>query len=247
MAEAKTTRWSDAEWAEELQTILLIGCGGIGSHLAYSLSRISHELYLIDPDVVEELNISGGQMFRNSDVGAFKVDAMSSVCREFGCTNSITSMPTLFTENTGMTDVCIVATDNMASRREAFDVWCRRIDGYKGDRVKECLFIDGRLLLENMEILCVQGNNKEQMKKYRAEYLFADEEVADLPCTAKQTTFSAMVIAGMMTATLCNWLTNKKLEIEFREVPFYQRLYLPIFENKQINIEQHAKEEAISI
>lgn len=236
-------RWGGADWADQQRDIMLIGVGGIGSWLALSLSRIGHSLYLIDGDVVDETNVTGGQMYKMSDVGDNKVNSVFNICREMGCIAPITPISNMFTATTGMINICITALDNMEARKLAFTIWLEEINySLGGKHLDDCLFMDGRLLLENMEILTIHANNPEQVEKYKKEYLFSDEEVEELDCTTKQSTFGAMTIAGLMTATLCNWLTNRKLDMEFRAVPFYQRLYMPLFSNKIINIEQHAKE-----
>jgi hypothetical protein len=72
-------------------------------------------------------------------------------------------------------------------------------------------FIDGRLGVENYEIYFVDSH--ETMLKYQQE-LFDDNEVEDLPCTAKQTSYMAMMISSMMTNTIINSLSD------IREVPF---------------------------
>lgn len=241
----RVTRFSGADWFSEQRDIMIIGIGGIGSWLAINLSRIGHELYLIDPDVVDETNVTGGQAYRTEDIGRSKGAAVTELCRSFGCSNLITTLQEEFSSETGMVGICITGLDNMKARKLAFDEWKKHLNNTvaEGGNTEEHLFIDGRLLMENMEILCVQGNNEEQIKEYREKYLFNDEEVAPVDCTAKQSTFGAMIIAGLITSTLCNWLTNRKLGMEFRETPLYQRFYLPILDYKQINIEQNVKEE----
>lgn len=61
----------------EKASVLLIGVGGIGSHVAMSLVRagVGH-LHLIDFDVVEESNL-GRQYYTKADVGHMKTEAMA--------------------------------------------------------------------------------------------------------------------------------------------------------------------------
>lgn len=240
----RVTRFSDAEWATELEEIMVVGVGGVGGWTAINLARIGHNLYLIDPDCVDEGNVTGGQPYRTQDIGELKVEAISRICRDFGTISPIYSVNEYYSEDVGITNIMITGLDNMKARRDVFDAWTNHLGrlAAEGDNLNECLLIDGRLSLELVEILTVQGNNEEQIAKYKEEYLFSDEEAQELPCTAKQTTFGAMTIAGLITATLCNWLTNRKLGMEFRNCPLYQRFYLPLLDYKQINIEEYAKE-----
>lgn len=62
----------------ELQeaTVLLIGVGGIGSHVAVALTRAGlGSLHIVDFDVVEASNL-GRQYYTQEDVGIVKVEAM---------------------------------------------------------------------------------------------------------------------------------------------------------------------------
>jgi ThiF family len=237
-------RWGGLDWADQQREILLVGCGGIGSWTALSLSRICHELIIFDGDVVDVTNVEGGQLFRRADVGKNKTQAVVEICRELGCINNIYPIDNMYKREDGSENVVITGLDNMTTRKEVFMEWRQHVRAKATDVEREkCLLIDGRMLGELCEVLCVQGNSEEQMNKYEKEYLFSDEEVEAEDCTTKSTTFAAMMIAGMITATLCNWLTNKKLGEEFRENPFWQRFYLPLLDYKQINIEQNAEKE----
>jgi len=139
------------------------------------------------------------------------------------------------------TSIIITGLDNMKTRKDVYEVWRKEVyklpenyeegDAFQG--TEDYLLIDGRLILESMEVLCLQGNLPEQVEGYK-EYLFNDNEVEEVDCTMKQSTFAAMTIAGIITSTLCNWATNKKAGYEEREVPFYQRLHLPSFTLKNI-------------
>jgi hypothetical protein len=242
-------RWGGLDWADQQTNILLVGCGGIGSWVALSLSRIGHTITIFDGDDVDVTNVEGGQLFKYTDIGKNKAECVTDICRELGCVNAIYPVSGMYERSRGTENVVITGLDNMASRREVFMEWKQEVDYKKsiGGNVDDWLLIDGRLLGELCEIICVQGNNEEQMRKYEEEFLFSDGEVEAEDCTTKSTTFSAMTIAGLITATLCNWLTNKKLGENLREIPFWQRLFLPLLDYKQINIEQNAEKETAEI
>jgi hypothetical protein len=232
-------RWSGADWASEKETILLIGAGGIGSFTAFSLARIGHNLVIFDGDYVDGTNISGGQMFMSAHLGQCKVDAVLDVCRKFGCGDSqIDVFNEDYNPEVGMSNFCICAVDNMKSRREIFEAW---IEHMKNDNQKG-LFIDGRLTLEMSEIFAIQSDRQDQIEEYKLKHLFSDEESQILDCTTKQSTFGAMLISSLITSTLCNYLTNRKLDVDFREIPFYNRMYLPIFQQELRDV---TKQEAI--
>jgi ThiF family len=238
----RVTRFSDLDWASELIDIAVIGAGGINSYNIFNLSRIGHSLYVWDFDSVDSTNTIGGQLYRTKDISKPKVEAIIEICREFGSVNEITPISDRYKEESGMLDICIMGVDNMSSRKEIFQAWCNHVQ--KSEDKSKCLLLDGRLNAELFEVVVIQGDREEEKQKYREDYLFGDEEVEELSCTAKQTSFMAMGISCFMVGILCNWLTNKKLGENFREISFFNRFYLPLLDYKQINIEQHAEKEA---
>lgn len=68
---------------KDTSTIHIIGCGSVGSSLAELLPRIgiSHKVVLYDFDKVEAHNISN-QMFKDSDIGKLKVEAVKDLMME---------------------------------------------------------------------------------------------------------------------------------------------------------------------
>ena len=65
------SRFSGAEWFDSMKhiSVVLAGCGGIGSWASILLSRLNiYTLYIIDPDIVEEANMAG-QFFTIYDIG----------------------------------------------------------------------------------------------------------------------------------------------------------------------------------
>lgn len=220
-------RWSGLDWADQKKEIMVVGVGSIGSFTSFSLSRIGHDLVLIDGDNVDETNVQGGQMYRVVDVGVSKVSCIRDVCRTFGTTNDIEWVNEMYRglNETGMLDICICGLDNMAARKLVFESWVKSIK--IKNTASEALFIDGRCTGEMYEIFAIQGNDEIAIQEYMDNHLFTDDESEELDCTKKSTTFVAMGIASQITATVCNFLTNYKLKMEIRDIPFYQRMFIP--------------------
>ena len=60
-----------------VRKILIIGAGGIGSHLIPALARTNwYDITVFDPDIVETKNITY-QNFTEAQVGMSKVEAMA--------------------------------------------------------------------------------------------------------------------------------------------------------------------------
>ncbi len=216
---------------------MIIGVGGIGSWLTLNLSRIGHRLILVDPDTVDETNVHGGQLFRTTDINRLKVDAVRSICRDFGCESSIDTVGALFDERfvSGI-PVILTGLDSMTPRRSVYEGWKKEVARLPEDFQKIAILIDGRLTMEMYEVFTIRFSDKARMEEYEREHLFSDEEAQVLDCTTKQSTFAAMGIAAEMTAILCNHLTNIKLDMDFRETSFYIRKYYPMLETKKVEI-----------
>jgi hypothetical protein len=188
--------------------------------------------------MVDETNVQGGQLYRTKDIGKAKVNAVVDICREFGCINPIMPIAEKFKEEMGMTNICITGLDNMAARKQIFEEWERHVASVRDVLDDQhFLFIDGRMAGELSEVFIVDGNKQEQIDEYK-NWLFDDNEIEEIDCTMKQTTFVAMGIASFITSSLCNWLSNNKLGVEFKEVPFHQRFYAPMLDFKTESVEQ---------
>lgn len=200
-------RFKDAPWYEGCkdENILFIGLGGIGSNAMFALSKtIPAKYWLFDNDVVEEYNI-GSQHFKTSQIGEYKVKAVSDNCLEqTNCT--IHSFNSKFTRE--YRPITISGLDNMKARREIFDVW-------KSNPDRE-LLIDGRLRANLYEIYVVVPGKEEEYEKT----LFDDSEVDDGPCTFKQTAYFGILIGARITQVLVNYLTNKYAGEDVCAVPF---------------------------
>jgi molybdopterin/thiamine biosynthesis adenylyltransferase len=209
-------RFKDAPWFQKAYDtqIVIGGAGGIGSWLTLLLSRAGLSCYVYDMDTVEVHNI-GGQLYCRDDLGKRKTSALLehvSMLAE----KVIHTYTVRFDEVHGIySPVMASCFDNMEARRDMFNVWKK-----EGDRG---LFIDGRLGAEHMEIYLVTPGREEL---YEAT-LFDSSDVPDDPCTMKQTSHAAAMIASHMTAFITNWLTNEE-EPDSRELPFSWKYHIPL-------------------
>lgn len=212
-------RFKDAPWFKTSgEDIIIGGAGGIGSWLAFLLARAGYNINIFDFDSVEEHNI-GGQLFRVKDVGRSKVDALEEIIRE-GSELSINTFNEAFTSESFGHYIMFSAFDNMVARKDMFKVW--------KEVAKEnpnAIFIDGRLLFEQMQVLCVTVDTMDQ---YEEEYLFDDSEVEDGMCTMKQTSHTAAMIASFMVAFFTNHMTNIVNKDKGRQVPFLHEYFIPV-------------------
>ncbi|WP_125979933.1 HesA/MoeB/ThiF family protein [Loigolactobacillus iwatensis] len=77
-------------------TILIVGCGALGSYAAEQLVRAGvKQLYLVDPDTVSETNLQRQTLFTEIDAAQanFKVEAAAHVLRQINHEVAVTTFP----------------------------------------------------------------------------------------------------------------------------------------------------------
>ncbi len=219
-------RFSDAPWFERLKgtPILQIGAGGIGSWVAFCLSRIGCDYTIYDMDVVESHNL-GGQLYNLDHIGQNKAVAIKAVAGRFSGEENIVTTAGRYEKDSMSNEVVIAAFDNMAGRKVAFENW---LELMKDEKNKEdYLFIDGRLLAEQYQVYAVTCDEK-RIEQYKAA-LFDDAEIPDVMCTLKSTTHCSMGIASDIIGVLTNFMTNRHYGKNIREVPFLIEKSIDLF------------------
>lgn len=230
------TRFKDAPWLiEEDFPIIIGGAGGISSWLILFLSRINInnnlKLFVYDFDKIDEVNLAG-QFYKVNQINQYKVDAVKQLALEF-CNSEIVPIKEKYDKNSMQSIIMFAGFDNMEARKVMFEKWCnecKEVEDAIFNKVLpplkfKPLFIDGRLLSEQLQILCVTPENKD---KYKEKYLFSDSEVADVACTFKQTSHVAAMIGSLMVSFFLNHITNCKKNDSARHVPFYYEYFTPL-------------------
>ncbi len=213
-------RFKDAPWFPQTDELCLVGgAGGIGSWLSFFLVRAGFKPIVYDFDTIERHNL-GGQLFRQSDVDRTKVSALHDILKTF-CNEEITTFNEKVDENTPTHHFCFSAFDNMKARKDFFEVWKKSIPNCP----VQPIFIDGRLTMEQLQIFCV---TPDRISQYEDEHLFDDSEVEDAPCTMKQTSHSAAMIAAHMVGMFTNHITNIYERQVHRDVPFFYEFFIPV-------------------
>jgi len=214
LRENKMARFKDAAFMTDKPLNLTVGgVGGIGGPVALCLSRLQHNIVIYEMDSYSEENL-GTQLVKYSQIGKPKADCISELLTEF---SDIT--PTCLgelTEESFVTPITFSCFDNMKARKIMFNLWKNQED--------KLVFIDGRLMAENYQILVV---TPDRIEEYEKDFLFDDEEVEDLPCTYKSTFHVSLIIGGMITSIFTNWLTNHIVKDDERIVPFFTEFAVP--------------------
>lgn len=226
-----TTRFSDAPWAGN-RTVIIGGLGGIGSNLAYCIAKIGYDMVLFDFDKVESHNI-GGQMYNIGHIGMYKSSATSITVKSINPFAKINALGTfefdlktheksynIYTVSlkTGLVFSCF---DNMQARKSMFDWW----KWYSIENPSnELLFVDARMYAEGFEVYAITPDRIEQYENT----LFLDDEIEDLPCNFKATTHNGLMCASTMVSLMTNYITNKVMDEDLRELPFKTEFNIPM-------------------
>lgn len=206
-------RFKDLEWYGNPEDIIVGGAGGIGSWLILFLSRIGHNLYVFDFDTIDGTNF-GGQLYPTSHLGKGKVESIKQTVRNF-CGEDLVESMGKYDEGSMVSEIMFSSFDNMEARKTMFDKW--------KTLPEKRVFIDGRMQAEYFEVYAV---TPDRVEEYEAT-LFHDDEVEDLPCSAKSTTHCGAMCASTMVSMFNNFITN---EIDnSRELPFKYSISLQLF------------------
>jgi molybdopterin/thiamine biosynthesis adenylyltransferase len=226
MQDNKLTRFKDATWLGNKEQCIIGGAGGISSWLTLMLARANFAPIVYDFDMLEEHNL-GGQLFPVSGIGQAKVDVLADVVKQF-CDSDISVLCEKYDLSSMTSWYVFSGFDNMKARNDMFTLWEQQVKDLPEADKHRCIFIDGRLLAEQIQIFCVVGNNQQDIDNYRTNFLFSDDEVADGPCTMKQTSHAAAIIAGLMTGFFTNHIHNVRTGSVTRAVPFSHEYFIPI-------------------
>ena len=222
LVDSSTARFSGAEWYNEIQKqrIIVAGCGGIGSWTILQLARMTPTtLVMYDDDVVEQVNMAG-QLYCKNDIGKAKVDAMVDMINSYTTMRNVYAIKRKFTESCEAGDVMICGFDNMAARKTFFEAWLTHVKNASTDKSK-CLFIDGRLSIDTLQVLCIQGNDDYNIDRYQKEFLFSDREADETQCSLKQTTYLACMIGSFIVNLFTNFVANTLNSIIPYDLPFF--------------------------
>lgn len=225
--ERQYDRFKDAPWFSKEKIYCVVGgAGGISSWLTLFLARAGFMPMVYDFDFLEEHNL-GGQLFPKSGIGQPKVDVLRDVVKQFADT-AITVFNQRFQEDSMAHNIMFSGFDNMDARKVMFTKWLDYNQKIAGKEKEQSIFIDGRLLAEQMQIFCVRGTDQAAIDEYYKEYLFPDSDVPDAPCTFKQTSHAAAMIAGFMTSFFTNHIANVMSHTQSRQVPLYTEYFIPL-------------------
>lgn len=186
--------------------VTIIGAGGIGSTTALVLSKIGFaNLTVFDDDTIENENVPS-QVFRVSDVGRPKVDALADIVKDFSDAD-IKPHQTRYDGHTA-TKIVIGAVDSMESRKTIYEA------------IKSLyhieLYVDGRMSGEMMRLTAIKPSDPGHQAMYE-KTLYTDEEAQPEACTARAVAYNTFLIGGFIGNIVKRHVTGQHVP---REVIF---------------------------
>lgn len=239
-----SARFSGAEWFNKMQEVgvSIIGLGGIGSWLALLLSRLKiRAMYCKDMDRVEAVNLAG-QLYQSNDVGFNKTDAVRNLINRFNDRRPSMYMDTTeftvdshiptISYNTPVYNV-MLGLDSITARQTVYNCWKRTVMHDSN----EYILIDGRLTADKWQIFAIPSKDQKRMEVYEREWLFPQSEAQHLPCSFKQTTYMAAMIASYMCNLFVNFIAESTKPIVPYSIPFMTEFDAQTFEMKTYECE----------
>lgn len=223
------SRMSGTDWFNAIlnRDVTIIGLGGIGSHLSFLVSRLGCRLLMYDHDTYEGHNLTG-QLTTVDNIGKNKAQAMLEFIEKASPECQVEVVPQEFEKGDMISRIVLCGLDSMTARKDAFSTWKSMVSSLKPEDRKDCLFIDGRLLAEFMQIYCIKGDDVEAITAYEQEHLFEEGDVEEVQCSVKQTSHAASMIASHMATFLTNFISNTEKGSNYRSLPFYYEYMLAL-------------------
>ena len=189
--------------------IHIIGCGAIGSTVAENLVRFGiTKITLYDFDTVEAHNIAN-QMFRNTDIGKAKVDALSEYLNEINqdCAPDLKLVKEGWTGQR-LSGYVFLAVDNIDLRRE-IATSCKENTFVKG-------MFDFRMRLTDAQHYAADWSDKKMVENFIDSMAFSHDEAKEAtPVSACNITLSVVptvrTIVAYGVANFINFVKGEKL------------------------------------
>ncbi|UCG02557.1 MAG: ThiF family adenylyltransferase [Candidatus Heimdallarchaeota archaeon] len=199
----RNIRYKELIPEEKLNSIqaTVVGVGAIGRQVVLQLAAIGvPHISIIDFDTVGVENL-GTQGFHESDIGRFKVDAVSDICRAINSKININPSNTKFRPIQFIGGILFCCVDRIDTRKSIYNAIGHRCD----------LFVDGRMSAEYLRVLSAFDDKS---REYYLTTLFPQQEAYVGSCTAQTTIYCANIAAGFMVAQFIKWLRGCNLDMD---------------------------------
>lgn len=181
----------------------MIGAGGIGAIATIVLGKMGFgKLEVYDKDVVEEENVAT-QFYTSFDIGTKKVSALYDIFSLMAEDVEFISHAEEVTAATDLprSDIVISGVDSINARKEIWEAVKRT----------SCIrYIETRMTAETFQMYVVDPENGEWYDNFIKSV--NEEDVPDLPCTAKATFYTGALAASMIGMACRRIVTREHLD-----------------------------------
>lgn len=184
------------------ENVNVVGCGATGSYLAFLLGKMGvKNIDLFDFDVVEDHNLPN-QVFKVSDVGRNKAEALAGLLGEF-CGVTADWHNARVTKDTPLPGITYMLVDSMAARKDIFE-------GLKYNL--NCkLMIETRVGIDCSMVYCINPNDPSSIEFWENHW-YSDEDAEESPCNDRMIAPTACTAAAIAAWKLIKY--HKKLQYE---------------------------------
>ena len=181
---------------ERQDKVDIIGVGATGSWVALMLTKLGvKNIGLIDMDTVELHNIPN-QIYGNSSIDMFKVNACAKIIKELGSQNSyVGCFNREITEDTASivgpaycnTVFCLV--DSMQARKDILNGVLKDMEGIENPNNKPFYWVETRMGLTGYRVYIIDLFNQYEVEEYK-KTLYNDDEAETSACGASKSIVS---------------------------------------------------------
>ena len=169
----------------ENKSVCIVGVGSIGSFVGIVLSKMGiANLELYDGDTIEEHNIPN-QFYKLKQIKKRKTEALKEIIKEFSDIKNVEVFGKVDKKTILASDVVIVCTDSMKSRKLAYNQ-SKKLSNY---------LIDARMNGHTYRIYTVDLQDKNERKEYE-KTLYSDKESDKGLCTEKTVVYNVAEVAS---------------------------------------------------
>jgi molybdopterin/thiamine biosynthesis adenylyltransferase len=169
--------------------ITVIGAGGICSPTVLALAKMGvPSITVYDADTVEDHNLPN-QVYKLTDIGKHKVDALKSIVREFTeC--SIEVHNEHYTGQALRPGIVVSGVDSMAARSAIMEKlrFSPNIS----------LYVEARMGAQVSRIYTLNPCSYEDVEWYEGEQLYSDEDAVPEKCTEKAIIYNVFFISALI-------------------------------------------------
>jgi len=201
MSRERVSFWRQLDFVslEDLEDVkvTIIGCGGIGSFVAFALAKLGVKRFeLYDGDKIESHNLPN-QCFFPTQVGDNKANALALIVEEFGEAECVRHDK--MWEGEDLDEIVISAVDDMKVRKQIWEA-CKL-------KPSVSLFVDGRIGGEDVKVISVKPTDIDDIKRYEAT-LFENKDAEELPCTARAIIDVAFLVTALIVRAVRGFLKS---------------------------------------